>query len=275
MLKGWQIAVLVFLAIAVALFAGSFLFSPEYQICGPNEYTHAIECTQHHLGPFVVLWIIALIDGHNGLVTAIATIFIAGFTWTLRNSSIVQGRLTEVSIEQSERSSRTGLRAYVFPQAIEAKNFRVGDSAFTTVSLVWKNMGQTPMRHGETWICWKAFPGGIPKDFGFPKKDFKSTSQIAIGPGQEVVSQTNIGFGYIRDAYNGTAPLYVYGAVEYNDAFRRTKRRKTEFCCAVKVLTEPTLGGECEFAFEHHSQHNGADNDCYRPPEPYSANPVA
>lgn len=34
-----------------------------------------------------LLWFIALLDNHNGLVTAIATVFVAGFTWTLWRSN--------------------------------------------------------------------------------------------------------------------------------------------------------------------------------------------
>lgn len=97
MLKRWQIAVLVLLAIVAALFAGSFFFPPEYQICTPNEYTHAKECAQYHGGPFVFRWVITVIDAHNGLVTAIATVFVAGFTWTLWRSSeatIAQAKAT-------------------------------------------------------------------------------------------------------------------------------------------------------------------------------------
>ena len=196
----------------------------------------------------------------------------ACFTINLVRATNKQGRLTQESIEQSSRNSRTGLRAYVYPMATEAKQFRIGNTAFVTVSVVWKNMGQTPMRHGHAWICWKAFTGIIPIEFDFPKRDFEPSGLLVAGPGQEVVSQVNIGFGNLRAAFNNSVQLCIYGAIEYDDVFRATRRRKTEFCYLLKVVTEPTLDGQCDVVFEHYRRHNGADNDCYRPPDPYLKN---
>jgi hypothetical protein len=99
MLRLWQKIALFVLAIAIVSFAASFFFPAEYKICGPNEYTHAKECAEHYLGPFISLWIIGVLDTHNGLVTAAATVFVAGFTWTLWLTSREQGRLTRQSIE--------------------------------------------------------------------------------------------------------------------------------------------------------------------------------
>src|ERR1035437_2492599 len=99
MLMRWQKIALVVLAIVIASFAASFLFPAEYQICSPNEYTHQKECTQHHLGPFISLWVVAVLDAHNGLVTAVATIFVAGFTWTLWLTSRNQGIIAQQSIK--------------------------------------------------------------------------------------------------------------------------------------------------------------------------------
>jgi hypothetical protein len=65
------------------LFLGSLFVHVYGEICNKNEYTGAKECVQHHIGPFTLLWIVGVADSHNGLVTAIATILVAGFTWTL------------------------------------------------------------------------------------------------------------------------------------------------------------------------------------------------
>jgi hypothetical protein len=99
----WQKIASIVLATAAALFAISFLFSAEYQICASNEYTGVKDCTQHYLGPFVALWIIRALDAHNGLVTAIATVFVAGFTWTLWRTSKNQGNLAQQSIDLARK----------------------------------------------------------------------------------------------------------------------------------------------------------------------------
>jgi hypothetical protein len=182
-----------------------------------------------------------------------------------------QGSLTQASINQGARSSRTGLRAYVYPQSTDATQFRIGNAAFMTVSIVWKNMGQTPMRHGQIWLRAREFPGRIPPDFDFPKNEFLVSGATVAGPGQEFVSQINIGFRDLQDAFAGTHALCVYGAAEYDDVFRGTQRRKTEFCYQIKVMTEPALDGQCGIVFEHYTRHNGADSDCYRPPDPYQS----
>ncbi|MDR3462135.1 MAG: hypothetical protein P4L76_07465 [Beijerinckiaceae bacterium] len=104
MLNLFRIAALIVLAIAALLFADSFRFPAEYQICGPDEYTHTKACTEYHLGPYVLLWVIGVIDAHNGLVAAIATVFIAGFTYTLRKTSLEQSQLTRQALDISDRA---------------------------------------------------------------------------------------------------------------------------------------------------------------------------
>ena len=96
-LKRRQITAIILSMILVALFAASFLFSAEYKICSPNEYTHTKECTPYHYGPYVFAWLVSVADNHNGLITAIATVFVAIFTWTLWS---VTGRAVSLAREE-------------------------------------------------------------------------------------------------------------------------------------------------------------------------------
>lgn len=92
------IGLAVVIAVCV-LFDLTFLFPASYEYCQPNEYTHAKDCTPEYLGPFIFRWIVAVADAHNGLITAVATLFVAGFTWTLWRTSSKQAELTRDSIK--------------------------------------------------------------------------------------------------------------------------------------------------------------------------------
>lgn len=80
MLKNWRKTAAAFLAVGFVLFFASLGAPAAYEICGPNEYTHAKECVPHHLGPYLVIWIAGEIDSHNGIITALATVAVALFT---------------------------------------------------------------------------------------------------------------------------------------------------------------------------------------------------
>jgi hypothetical protein len=105
-MKRWQKFSLIVLTTVSLLFAVSFLFAAAYQICTPANDGTAEQCVQYHLGPFVVFWIIRVLDSHNGLVTAIATVFVAGFTWTLWRSN-------EATIAQAKATSELAEKQFL------------------------------------------------------------------------------------------------------------------------------------------------------------------
>jgi hypothetical protein len=82
--------------------------SATYEICEPTK-EGAKECARYHVIGFAAREIGRGLEAYNGLLTAIATIFIAWFTLTLRRSTdrlwkaaIDQGRLTESALAQLE-----------------------------------------------------------------------------------------------------------------------------------------------------------------------------
>ncbi|MBS0273973.1 MAG: hypothetical protein JSR55_06135 [Proteobacteria bacterium] len=99
----WLISLTVIVALLVLLFFGSLFIQLTGNLCEYSEQAHKTECANHHIGPFALLWIIEIIDSHNGFVTAIATLVMAGFTGTLWRATIEQGRLTERAIKVSEK----------------------------------------------------------------------------------------------------------------------------------------------------------------------------
>lgn len=119
MLNRWQIAAIVTVGIVALLYALSLFFPADLQLCTPNEYTHAKECAPHHLGPFIILWVIAIADSHNGLVTALATVFVAGFTWTLWRTGRRQGDLAQKSIDLARDEFNATHRPRLFVHTAE------------------------------------------------------------------------------------------------------------------------------------------------------------
>jgi hypothetical protein len=171
-LKRWHCASLFLLLMAAILFAESFFFPAEYQICGANEYTHQKECAQHHGGPFVLLWIAAFLDGHNGVVTAIATIVIATFTWTLSRSTkdlwhagekqIAVAQATADAAKKSADIAESTLiatnRPWVSVDISIGSNLVYDDegNARVIIKFVLKNVGSSPA--ANVWIDGEIVP---------------------------------------------------------------------------------------------------------------------
>lgn len=97
-LKRWQRLTVWAVGIIAILFAASYLCPIRYEICDKPDYGGNQDCYQYHPGPYVIAWLINAAQDYNGLITAIATVFIAWFTLTLRKSS---DRLANISEQQT------------------------------------------------------------------------------------------------------------------------------------------------------------------------------
>lgn len=139
----WRKIGLVLVAIIFVLFVASFGTVAVYQICGPDEYTHAKECAQYNLGSSILLWIVGIIDGHNGLVTAVATVFVAGFTWTLWRTSAEQSRLTRASINLGTREFISTHRPKIIVRAFEMGDKELPVDTSILVLFVAQNIGES------------------------------------------------------------------------------------------------------------------------------------
>lgn len=162
-------------AIATILLSISIysMFTPfTYDICNKNEYTGQKECAPYHVAPYIIVEIGAFLDTYNGVITAIATIAIACFTWTLYRSSERMWKITNISAKAARRSANAAKsaahalpiieRAYVYPIIdspgtlqqciIDATAFYLGDpqtidnpcDSTTCITFRIKNYGKTP-----------------------------------------------------------------------------------------------------------------------------------
>ena len=86
--RNWITFALCVLVICVVLVIVSF-FIPLYpEICSKNEYTYQKDCSTHYIAVFLIRYLGEAIEAHNGAIVAVATIFIAGFTYQLRAATI-------------------------------------------------------------------------------------------------------------------------------------------------------------------------------------------
>jgi hypothetical protein len=167
---------------------------------------------------FMFLWqVLRLVDKHNGLVTAIATLFIGWFTFTLWKVNNRQGFDT-----------RTIQRAYVKishpPPGIE----QLDDSGNIWLRVSIKNFGQTPAT--VTQIVLKPVVVG----HGDPLPTVPDYTYKPEGPALRAFLVTNDEF-YLSRFYRITldemnrvknllSDLYVIGFVDYIDQFGQRHR---------------------------------------------------
>lgn len=198
-----------------------FELVPLYRdICSvPYQSAHE-ECSRYHLAKWTVLTIIIFLDTHNGLVTAIATIFVAGFTWTLWRSGDAAARTAGMSAEHfrlSERayfqlSHRSGIR--FFPEEGKIR-----------VAMQVKNCGKTPGTVTYQLlgpIVVRARDGKLvsPPDYS-ALKDARTPETFLIPDG---LYKWDIGFefkdeGIVEAIEAGEFTLFLIGYVDYKDQF--------------------------------------------------------
>jgi hypothetical protein len=105
MLKRYPIAVGFLLATAIwaVYLVLQSNASAYHQICEANQYTGKESCSPHHI-PYVVAWYIGYwFDKASPVITALATVAVAAFTWTLYKSSEALGSISGKTAEIAEK----------------------------------------------------------------------------------------------------------------------------------------------------------------------------
>lgn len=244
MLNHWKILALIFLGLAALLFAISFFVPGTYEICSPNQYTHAKECGQYQLAPFVLLRGMGLVDAHNGLVTALATVFVAGFTLTLWLTSKEQGRLTlaQIALARDEFNAThrprlrvrhvdfQGDRSVLTPLSVNVMLANVGDEVANVISIQFV----FAMKIGERW-----FNGVVPQlsvpiqpDLDVRFVEVGSTIGIPV----QVAPQNEIDGTFVAEVLMKRRRLFFIGFIRYKD--KRDLIRNTSLCWEYDIPRE-------------------------------------
>jgi hypothetical protein len=230
MLKGREIVVgacfaSVFWVLLIALHSDT---SATYQICDPSQYADKDHCTPHHL-LYVVLWYGGYII-NAATITAVATGFIAWFTWTLRQSTEKMWSATQIAAAAAQKSAEVlpvieG--AYVYPDILAeniASNLQNLEHPMIVnrvlrLEFQFKNFGKTPaiLHHFQADL--------IHFDQGHVRsKDAEGriAKKVVLGAGEAEQLQTEIGDFSKAEAGSvmaGQTHLSFTGYVVYGDVF--------------------------------------------------------
>jgi hypothetical protein len=250
MLKGWGkwflLAALAAYVVWIHWWASSG-YILDGEICRDPERHQ--ECDHYNLIFYSAWRITAVLNYWNGLVTAIATGFIALFTVAL--SSI--GR-------EQARDNRITEQAYVFPLAPQSQFLMRDDQTIWGLRLFvpWKNSGGTPAVPvnslvGATWVQNET-------DFEYGTVVQQGQHQpFVLGPGAEIPSGTiDIISPQLNDLFmHHQGHQFFWGWARYKDVFPNSPWHIVEFCFRVIIegeLGPPPFTGRVNFAF--YGEHN-------------------
>lgn len=194
----------------------------------------------------------------SGLVlVAIGVAFWAGLQ--ARKAAIATGQTAKIADMTAERQ----LRAYVTTE--ESTWMKVGDAWCFTHK--WQNTGPTPALKTLTHVNWAVFGGEIPDDFDYPDAERdRGNDPAVVGPDQRLLSwPIFIPRGVAEDPSRN---VYIWGWADYDDMFTDTARHRTEFCYHVTIDHRAIGEGKVGIGVRVYGRFNGADDDCYRQPEP-------
>ena len=250
------------------------------EICKEGAKAGEEACTSYNLLPFLLIKIGQALDALGVAITALATIAIAWFTWSLRRStdklwdagerqlklladtSAAQARDMQDSIlvakdaataakDQVELSRRALInvqRAMIVATKTHAMvgiKGSTGEVIDWTFYVVWENAGNTPTKHSFMHTSWRFFEAEeSPENFDFADAGFGPVKRVPfiIGPKASTWSaECEIPIDKILAVRENKGRLLIWAWVEYDDVFDGTSRHRTEHCFEIKVPGVPTV----------------------------------
>jgi hypothetical protein len=197
-----------------------------------NEY-----CPAFHS---VLFSFFGFLEDHSEAVTAVATLAIAVFTWTLWQSSEKMWGATKIAAEAAQKSADVIPaieRPYVFIKEMIAE-VPAGQYAppshllprYGTVEASFFNYGRTPANVAEVAIFVRILdhlPTGADETHILANADTRSTIEVIIGPDKEWSLPSARCIEPISEFGVGKA-LYCWGYLKYRDIFGKV--HPTYFC---------------------------------------------
>jgi hypothetical protein len=230
----------LWLALAVLFFAGILTLYPiETEYCHESRNPPRKECANYHVA-LVSLWRVGeILHTYHGLLTALATLAVAVFTWTLWRSSEKMWRVTKASADAAAKSAAAAERTVgQMEKAAQQQmhNTRMEAGAWIFGSPWWGDINTTngkvhmlASNHGRT-------PGLIiryhmefrrtppqddgPNDPRYDESYVNKTPQV-LGAGEKTFQLEH------EFEWNGS-DMFAVGFIEYEDAFGG--KNTTRFC---------------------------------------------
>ncbi|MGA2410449.1 MAG: hypothetical protein ABSG46_08695 [Candidatus Binataceae bacterium] len=190
---------------------------------------------------------------------------------------VAQGYWLYAAVEESARQHIATNKAFVFVRHwIFLATGKTKDIDFWRITPVWENSGDTPTKYLSSYQSGALMDGEPPKDFKYPDTAFPAGQEVKIshdfiGPrGQLNGAPFNLAIADVLEMRKGTKKFFIWGWFDYNDLFKGTERHRTEYCCQILVVLDPTNPNNVALSASIYGWHNAVDDQCYRKPSPYT-----
>jgi hypothetical protein len=179
----------------------------------------------------VVWWIIAHLNNISTIMTAVATVAIGFFTYTLKRSTDRLWDAEEKQRKLSENTAKRQLRAYV--GILQAMRNGPHQSALQ-FNLYFKNFGLTPAYDGKYWVDAKVCE--LPLSSHLIPSENKTDGRFELPPTHALsVSNFNddniaaISVEQMSEFNDGKLAFYIFGQLDFIDAFDEKRWLKFRF----------------------------------------------
>lgn len=135
------------------------------------------------------------------------------------------------------------------------------------LQIEWINAGQTPAYHVHTYADWIELESPIPDDFGFlpqPPRLGEGVATIGMGISVFGTCETDFPKALLSAIASGVRYGYIWGAVDYMDAFGVPRRTEAALWMRVENLTGD---GNIVIRWTSVGRHNNMDGDCLHKPK--------
>lgn len=205
------------LLVVCALALGWLPTHVEY--CEQNPQTNHKECATYYIALVAVWQVGKFLDAIAVPLTALATVAIGYFTFTLKASTDRLWIAGEKARKLSEDTSKKQLRAYVHAAGV---TILYADSEWCpNIRIRFKNYGQTPAHKVSNRFGTALAIIGEP-NFNLPDTIARHTD---LGPSQDqtttMIIARSVWEPLLKPAIKGrAAPFFVFGQIAYFDAFQ-------------------------------------------------------
>jgi hypothetical protein len=251
-------------ALLLVIFLLSSDMAAHYEICETTR-EGAKECASYNVLPYALRKVGAALDAYNGLITAIATIFIAWFTFSLRRSTdklwdagerqlkfladnaASQSSDMQASLEVSRAAAKAAAeaayseRAWVTPETLDGVGIRhlfvdgVEYDEGLGAIVKWKNTGRSPAIRLEIYSLSKILPSEAATPIFDEEVPNPEEVRGILGPTVIASSQLLHICGEDLSGFREKkVRWYVYSRATYSTIFEPEIRRVSEVCVRVE-----------------------------------------
>ncbi len=238
-------SVLFVVIFLLSIFVKLGIIPESIKICAQADYPNPEDCTTDNILYAPFWWAFRTINYYGGLITALATVAIGWFTFTLWQTSIEQGALTRQALKISkdtlshtQDADVTTQRAYLSRQsigAVDLKQFLTDDGkkiARFEYTPVWENNGATPAINVKFCAINPIICVEEPnKNFTPIEIEMGELPRITIGARQTMSGgSVAIPINDLIQCSNQKCKIFLIFRLEYNDVFRDTPLRVVQYC---------------------------------------------